>query len=103
MDSPLVAGKPAAQPVVSPIVGPEPALMSLRINGSIHTLAVAPQMTLVEVLRDVLGLTGTKIACDRGACSACTVWLDGVPIASCMMLAVDVGDRSVTTIEGLAA
>jgi carbon-monoxide dehydrogenase small subunit/xanthine dehydrogenase YagT iron-sulfur-binding subunit len=59
-------------------------------------------MTLAEVLRGPLGLTGTKIGCDRGACSACTVWVDRVPVASCMMLAVDVGDRKVTTIEGLA-
>jgi aerobic-type carbon monoxide dehydrogenase small subunit (CoxS/CutS family) len=103
LDSPLVAGKPAgAQAAVLPVVGPELAQISLRINGSIQTLAVAPNMTLAEVLRDLLDLTGTKIACNRGACSACTVWLDGAPVDSCMMLAVDVGDRSVTTIEGLA-
>ena len=59
-------------------------------------------MTLAEALRGPLGLTGTKIACNRGACSACTVWLDGPPICACMMLAIDVGTRSVTTIEGLA-
>ena len=59
-------------------------------------------MTLAEALRGPLGLTGTKIACNRGACSACTVWLDGLPVCACMMLAVDVGARSVTTIEGLA-
>jgi xanthine dehydrogenase YagT iron-sulfur-binding subunit len=59
-------------------------------------------MTLAEVLRGPLGLTGTKIACNRGACSACTVWLDGQPVCSCMVLAVDVGVRAVTTIEGLA-
>jgi carbon-monoxide dehydrogenase small subunit/xanthine dehydrogenase YagT iron-sulfur-binding subunit len=59
-------------------------------------------MTLAEALRGPIGLTGTKIACNRGACSACTVWLDGTPVASCMILAIDVGDRSITTIEGLA-
>ncbi len=59
-------------------------------------------MTLAEVLRGLLGLTGTKIACNRGACSACTIWLDGVTVCSCMILAIDVGARSVTTIEGLA-
>jgi len=102
LDRPLVAARPAgAQAAVLPVVGPEPAPISLRINGLTQTLAVAPQMTLAEVLRDVLGFTGTKIACDRGSCSACTVWLDGTPVASCMMLSVDVGDRSVTTIEGL--
>ncbi len=59
-------------------------------------------MTLAEVLRGPLHLTGTKIACNRGACSACTVWLDGAPVPSCMILALDVGERKVTTIEGLA-
>jgi aerobic-type carbon monoxide dehydrogenase small subunit (CoxS/CutS family) len=63
---------------------------------------VEPRMTLAEVLRSQLGLTGTKVACDRGACSACTVWLDHVPFLSCMTLAIDVGERSVTTIKGLA-
>jgi len=59
-------------------------------------------MTLAEALRGPLGLTGTKIACNRGACSACTVWLDGATVCACMMLAIEVGTRSVTTIEGLA-
>ena len=59
-------------------------------------------MTLAEVLRGPLCLTGTKIACDRGSCSACTVWLDGAAVNSCMLLAIDVGDRKVTSIEGLA-
>jgi carbon-monoxide dehydrogenase small subunit/xanthine dehydrogenase YagT iron-sulfur-binding subunit len=60
-------------------------------------------MTLAEVLRGPLALTGVKVACDQGACSACTVLIDGTPIASCSILAVDVGDRSITTIEGLAS
>ena len=59
-------------------------------------------MTLAEALRGPLGLTGTKIACNRGACSACTVWLDDVTVCACMMLAIEVGARNVTTIEGLA-
>jgi len=59
-------------------------------------------MTLAEALRGPLGLTGTKVACNRGACSACTVWLDGMTVCACMMLAIEVGDRRVTTIEGLA-
>ncbi len=74
----------------------------LNINGAVRTVHVAASMTLAEVLRGPLGLTGTKIACNRGACSACTVWLDGLPICACMMLASDVGTRSITTIEGLA-
>jgi len=76
--------------------------VSLHVNGAPQRVVIEPRMTLVEALRGPLGLTGTKIGCDRGACSACTVWLDGIPVASCMVLAIDVGDRKVTTIEGLA-
>jgi len=83
-------------------IGPDAGPLTLKINGTVRTIAVAPHSTLAEVLRGPLDLTGTKIGCDRGACSACTVWLDGIPVASCMMLAIDVGDRSVTTIEGLS-
>jgi xanthine dehydrogenase YagT iron-sulfur-binding subunit len=61
-----------------------------------------PGMTLADVLRQALGLTGTKIGCDRGACSACTVWVDGEVVASCMTLAFDVRGKQITTIEGLA-
>ena len=86
----------------APSHGPEAAPVTLTINGAARTLQVEPRMTLAEALRGPLGLTGTKIACNRGACSACTVWLDGVPVSSCMTLAIDVGARSVTTIEGLA-
>ena len=80
---------------------PNPAL-TLNVNGVDHDVNFAPQATLAEVLRGPLGLTGTKVACNRGACSACTVWLDGAPIPSCMMLAIEVGARKITTIEGLA-
>jgi len=82
--------------------GPNAVEIALQVNGVARTLRVEPRATLAEALRGPLGLTGTKIACDRGACSACTVLLDGAPICSCMMLAADVGARSVTTIEGLA-
>jgi xanthine dehydrogenase YagT iron-sulfur-binding subunit len=74
----------------------------LDVNGVRCAVAVEPQMTLAEVLRGPLDLTGTKIGCDRGACSACTVWIDRAPVLSCMLLAVDVGERKVVTIEGLA-
>ncbi len=74
----------------------------LHVNGVERTMKVESRATLAAVLRGPLGLTGTKIACNRGACSACTVWLDGTPVCSCMMLAVEVGPRAVTTIEGLA-
>ncbi len=76
--------------------------VTLDINGGCRTIEIDPRTTLAQALRGPLGLTGTKIACDRGACGACTVWLDGAPVCSCMLLAVNVGHRSVTTIEGLA-
>jgi xanthine dehydrogenase YagT iron-sulfur-binding subunit len=81
--------------------GPTVAI-TLNVNGKAQNLEVEPQTTLAEVLRGPLGLTGTKIGCDRGACSACTIWIDGMPMLSCMLLAVDVGERKITTIEGLA-
>lgn len=92
----------AAQAAEDDTVGPGAVPIALNVNGVPCALSVAPSTTLAEALRDALELTGTKLACDRGACSACTVWLDGAPVASCMLLAIDVGARKVTTIEGLA-
>jgi len=82
--------------------GPGKVPLKLRINGEVHAVSVEPRTTLAEALRDELHMTGTKVVCDRGSCSACTVMLDKTPVCSCMTLAVDVGDRNVTTIEGLA-
>ena len=81
--------------------GPGPVSLSLLVNGEVRTALADPATTLVEFLRDALGLTGTKIGCDRGACSACTVWIDGEVAASCMTLAFDAREHSITTIEGL--
>ena len=92
----------AAQAAEDDTVGPGAVPIALNVNGVPCALSVAPSTTLAEALRDALELTGSKLACDRGACSACTVWLDGAPVASCMLLAIDVGARKVTTIEGLA-
>jgi xanthine dehydrogenase YagT iron-sulfur-binding subunit len=99
--STLIAATPASDDAL-PSVGPEAAPILLEVNGIARTVRVEPRMTLAEALRGPLGLTGTKIACNRGACSACTVWLDGLPVCSCMILAIEVGARRVTTIEGLA-
>jgi len=83
-------------------VGPDAVPVTLYANGVARELRIEPRMTLAEALRGPLGLTGTKISCNRGACSACTVWLDGTPAIACMILAIEVGARKVTTIEGLA-
>jgi carbon-monoxide dehydrogenase small subunit/xanthine dehydrogenase YagT iron-sulfur-binding subunit len=76
--------------------------VSMRINGRTYALKVEPRTTLADALRYDLGLTGTKVVCDRGSCSACTVYLDNKPVNSCMTLVLDVGDQEVTTIEGIA-
>ena len=85
------------------VSGPGAGILTLVVNGRTVQAMADPGTTLAEVLRDELGLTGTKIGCDRGACSACTVWLDGEVAASCMTLALDARGRQITTIEGLGA
>ncbi|HVC43995.1 MAG TPA: (2Fe-2S)-binding protein [Candidatus Binataceae bacterium] len=82
-------------------LGPGPVTFDLQINGAARRLSVEPRTTLLSALRDHLGLTGAKLVCDRGACGACTVMIDGAAATSCMMLAVDARGRQVTTIEGL--
>ena len=84
------------------VLGPGKVAFVLRVNGEDKKLEIEPRATLAEVLRFDLAMTGTKIGCDRGACSACTVWLDGVPVNSCMTFALDAAGHDVTTIEGLA-
>jgi aerobic-type carbon monoxide dehydrogenase small subunit (CoxS/CutS family) len=76
-------------------------LMNLKVNGKVVELRVEPQLTLLEMLRDKLGLTGTKEGCGTGDCGACTVLLDGAPVNSCLMLALEAGGHDVLTIEGL--
>lgn len=76
--------------------------IELKINAEIYEVSVKPNETLLDVLRDKIGLTGTKKGCDTGQCGTCTVLLDGKPVPSCLMLAVDVKDKDILTIEGLA-
>jgi carbon-monoxide dehydrogenase small subunit len=77
-------------------------LVSLTVNGQGHDLVTRVERTLLDVLRDDLGLTGSKRGCDLGACGACAVLLDGRPVNSCLTLAVEASGHEVVTIEGLA-
>ncbi len=76
--------------------------LACTVNGRDVALRVEPRETLAEVLRERLGLTGTKVSCDAQVCGACTVLLDGQPVSSCTLLAVEASGRSVRTVEGLA-
>jgi len=77
-------------------------LIELRINGRTHELAIEPNKLLLDVLRQDLGLTGSKRACDDSSCGSCTVQVDGVPMLSCTMLAASCEGQEITTVEGLA-
>jgi aerobic-type carbon monoxide dehydrogenase small subunit (CoxS/CutS family) len=76
--------------------------LCLAVNDEAHEVLVAPHKTLLEVLREDLGLTGTKHGCELGECGTCTVLVDGVPVLSCLALPAELEGRAVTTVEGLA-
>jgi carbon-monoxide dehydrogenase small subunit len=76
-------------------------LIELKINGEIYEVAIDAHRTLLEVLRENLGFTGTKEACDLGECGSCTVLMDGKPILSCLYLAIEAQGKDILTIEGL--
>jgi carbon-monoxide dehydrogenase small subunit len=80
----------------------EKRITQLTVNNEGYDLIVTPNQTLLEVLRDTLNLTGAKAGCGEGTCGACTVLVDGQPVHSCLTLAVEVQDKAITTIEGLA-
>jgi len=77
-------------------------VMKLNVNGEDHDVEVGANETLVKVLHEKLGLTGTKVGCESGECGACTVLIDGEPVSSCLTLAIDCEGRKILTIEGLA-
>ena len=77
-------------------------LIELKVNGEIYELAVEPRRTLLEVLRENLGLTGAKEGCDTGECGTCTVLMEGRPVLSCLILAVESQGKEILTVEGLA-
>jgi xanthine dehydrogenase YagT iron-sulfur-binding subunit len=86
-----------------PTSGPDDVGVTLRVNGRAHTLTLDPRATLLDALRERLGLTGTKKGCDRGECGACTVHVDGRRVNACMTLAIMQQGREITTIEGLTS
>ncbi|HER62643.1 MAG TPA: (2Fe-2S)-binding protein [Desulfobacteraceae bacterium] len=97
---------PLRQPLKAEDVGTifpasEMVKVRLAVNGTVHAVLVEPRWSLLYVLREIIGMTGTKIGCDRGECGACTVLIDDVPRYSCMTLAVEAENCTITTVEGL--
>ena len=80
----------------------EPVNVALTVNGRRHALRVEPRRTLLDAIREDCGLTGTHMGCEHGVCGACTVLLDGDPVRACLMFAVQVEGRTISTVEGLA-
>jgi carbon-monoxide dehydrogenase small subunit len=80
----------------------EPAPIALNVNGTVHRMFVQPWHTLLHVLREEIGLTGTKRGCNQGVCGACSVLIDGEVARGCLSLAVNCTEREITTVEGLA-
>ena len=100
--TPLISGHAqAARPAPEAPTSVTPAALTLRINGQDHALHVEPRVTLLDALRDNLGLTGTKKGCDRGQCGACTVIVNGRRINSCLSLAMQHDGDEITTVEGI--
>jgi xanthine dehydrogenase YagT iron-sulfur-binding subunit len=95
---------PPARPATASAAGPPPGAvpLTLVVNGKSHAVELEPRVSLLDALREHLHLTGTKKGCDHGQCGACTVLLDGRRVNSCLLLAVMVNGRNVTTVEGLA-
>jgi xanthine dehydrogenase YagT iron-sulfur-binding subunit len=95
-------GAPARAPgETAAVLGPGAVPITLRINGKTHKLSLEPRVTLLDALRNHLDLTGAKKVCDRGVCGSCTVILDGKPVYSCNVLAIEAQGHDLLTVEGL--
>jgi xanthine dehydrogenase YagT iron-sulfur-binding subunit len=82
--------------------GPGRVPVTLQINGEHHLVDIEPRVSLLDTLREHLGLTGSKKGCDQGTCGSCTVWIDGRRVLSCLTLAISASGREIVTIEGIA-
>ena len=104
LDSPQLSAAAAAVVSVSVLraQGPGPIPVTLNVNKRSYDVQIEPRVTLLDALRERLGLTGTKKGCDQGTCGACTVLVDGRRVNSCLTLAVMAQGKAITTIEGLA-
>jgi xanthine dehydrogenase YagT iron-sulfur-binding subunit len=96
------SGHASDEPTQAAAPGTEPVAVALTVNGAKHALKLEPRVTLLDALREHLGLTGTKKGCDHGQCGACTVLVEGRRVNSCLTLAVMNAGKSITTVEGLA-
>lgn len=81
----------------------ETVSVNLKVNGEVHSLQMEPRVSLLDALREFIGLTGTKVGCNQGGCGACTVLVEGTRINACLAFAVQYEGREITTIEGIAA
>jgi len=98
----LAAGRAGGAAAGPEVIGPEPVDVMLNVNGKVLAAKLDPATTLLEALRINHNLTGAKEVCDRGACGACSVIVDGKLVTSCMMLALDAVSSKITTVEGLS-
>lgn len=106
-DLPFAVAMTSEEGRKQPLVGAKgdarlPTRITLRVNGQTYSLETPPDKLLIDVLREELGLTGTKKGCGEGECGTCTVHIDGLPVNSCLVLAATVGDKEIRTVEGLA-
>lgn len=101
-EHPARGGGVAALTAPLPMRGPSAVDVELSVNGVPQRVSIEPRVSLLDLLRERLDLTGTKKGCDHGQCGACTVWVDGRRVLSCLTLAITCEEREVTTIEGLA-